>query len=180
MSIPEGFYPIINCGLKEGYYINKVGVVASTLKGTFAILKSRVNNRNYVDVPLARAEDGKRRPYNIHRLMALTFLDNPEGYPVTNHINGIKHDNRLSNLEWCSISYNTKHAYDVCGAVNGRQRTIKATIVSTGESHIFDSAKHASEYFDVPSPDVYNRVGGRAKNPSNCGQLRGIHFEYLT
>lgn len=49
----------------------------------------------------------------VHRLIAKTFIDNVNDYPVVNHINGIKEDNAIENLEWCTISYNTQHGYDI-------------------------------------------------------------------
>lgn len=45
----------------------------------------------------------------IHRMVAETWLDNPKCYKEVNHINGIKHDNRVDNLEWCDRSHNEKH-----------------------------------------------------------------------
>lgn len=72
------------------------------------VLKQRINKDGYLTVCLSNKCYYK--PVTVHRIVAKTFIDNPNNYPVVNHINGIKSDNRVENLEWCTSEYNTKHA----------------------------------------------------------------------
>jgi len=53
--------------------------------------------------------DGKL--HTLHRLIAEAFLGKPEDKPHVNHLNGIRHDNRIENLEWCTRSENMQHSY---------------------------------------------------------------------
>lgn len=56
-------------------------------------------------------KSGKRQCLLLHRLVAITFLPNPNKYEVVNHIDRDKTNCDVSNLEWCSQSYNILHSY---------------------------------------------------------------------
>lgn len=56
--------------------------------------------------------NGKQKREYVHRLVAKAFLPNPKNYPIVNHKDGNTLNNATDNLEWCSASYNTKHAYE--------------------------------------------------------------------
>jgi len=88
------------------YAVSNLGNVMN-LK-TKKILKNRLKKDGYIDTILINNDSYKS--YLLHRLVAICFIDNPFNYKQVNHINGIKTDNNLNNLEWCSHEQNIKHA----------------------------------------------------------------------
>lgn len=77
------------------------------------ILKQTTSTTGRLMVGLWR--DGVRKGVQVHRLVAIAFIKNPHGKPQINHIDGNPKNNRVDNLEWCTPSENSKHAYEVLG-----------------------------------------------------------------
>jgi len=74
-------------------------------------LKQGTRRGGYKYVTLCK--DEKPKKYLVHRLVAEHYIPNPENKPLINHKNGIKTDNRIENLEWCTSSENNRHAHQM-------------------------------------------------------------------
>ena len=85
---------------------------------------------------------GKSKCLKIHRLVAEAFIDNPHNYNIINHKDGNKQNNYVENLEWCTISYNVKHAFDtglnkaLQGAINPFAKLTSTQIKYIKEKYI--------------------------------------------
>lgn len=104
----EGLYQISNTG-KIKSLVRQINTPTG-----FGFLKERIkvpanHKQGYLKVDLVK--DSKPKRFFIHRLVANSFIPNPENKPEVNHKNGIKTDNRVENLEWCTPSENSYHKY---------------------------------------------------------------------
>jgi hypothetical protein len=101
----------------DGYQVSNMGNLISYKRSISVIMKPYKSKKtHYYQIRMVR-NDGESKTLYVHRLVALTFIPNPNGYKEVNHINPITKDfcdNSVSNLEWCTKSTNMKHRA-LCG-----------------------------------------------------------------
>lgn len=117
------------------YLISNYGRVFSLLSNK--ILSMHQNDDGYMIISL-QTKNSKRKTERVHRLVAMAFIDNPEGKPEVNHINCIRNDNRVENLEW--ITHKDNNAYS---SRQGNKGWHKIICLETGE--VFNTSTEAAE-----------------------------------
>ena len=140
--------------------VSNKGNVISCRRGAWHPLKVYHNNCGYQSVsagPSSRL---------VHRMVAETWIPNPNHYSDVNHINGDKDDNRVENLEWTTRSQNIRHAVRT-----GLMKGTPVRIVETGET------------FETLA-DCARRIGGTPVGILEClagrqSTHRGYHFEHV-
>lgn len=121
----------------------------------------------------------------IHRLVAQAFIPNPDNKPQINHKNGIKTDNRVENLEWCSAQENLIHAVKVLGhkrnfdkikmlGLANRQKVIQ---VETGK--VFNSIKDAAKHVNTSPSNILYCCRGITPHGQQYITCKGFHWKYF-
>lgn len=102
-------------GYETEYEINRTGDIRrlTTKKGCLGgkILKHGKASNGYIKIELCK--NGKVKTFQLHRLLAQHFIDNPDNNPQVNHIDGNRSNFSLSNLEWVTARENLLHAIRV-------------------------------------------------------------------
>lgn len=127
----------------ETYGVSKKGEVIN-LK-TQRILKLVKTPHGYLSVGIIFG--GKKRSFRVHRLVAQTFIPNPENKPQVNHIDGDKLNNDVSNLEWVTHTENIKHAFE--NNLIKTKKPIQLIKISDGTVLYFESTAEASRFLGV-------------------------------
>lgn len=163
------------------YTVDKQGVIRSRL--TNKVLKwhdiKNHGNRGPFQVHLVN-DEGKRKPWLVHRLVAITFIPNINHKPQVNHKDGDLSNNNVKNLEWVTGKENVQHAYEVLGRPGsnwgkkeGNSSFHRPILMRKGTSiRRFKSIKGAARILGVHVRSISKQLRGERK------QLRGMTFEY--
>ena len=149
----EGLYEVSNLGRVKSLNYRKTGKEK--------ILKN-IECRGYLAVCLTK--NGKQKLFKVHRLVAETFIPNPESKPCIDHINTIKNDNRVKNLRWVTHKENnnnplTKKKY----SENHREQT--------GESNpMYGRTGEKSPRYGKQHTEETKRKMSEAKKGKYCGE----------
>jgi hypothetical protein len=162
-------------GYEGIYQVSNLGRVKSLQR--FVKLKQNLNRivRERILVPIKRdgylvvnlSKNNYHKLYIIHRLVASSFIPNLENKKEVNHINGVREDNRLENLEWCTRSENQLHAYQI-----GLQKKINEKVVlmyDMNKNFIkeFVSVKDASRKTGLFSSNISKVCLGKRNHTNN-------------
>lgn len=158
----EIYLPVPIEEYKDKYLVSNTGNIKSTVNNK--IMKSCDRN-GYKSVGLSY--ESKTKNFMIHRLVAITFLDNPMNFKFVNHKDGYKSNNNVLNLEWCTSSENVIHSQKVLGKVRStkavRQLDLNGNIIAE-----FKSAKEAEEITGISSKHIPSVCKGTRKTTGGC------------
>ena len=167
----EGFYKVSNKG--NVYSVERKDSMGRKRGGH--ILRPGYSMVGYPKAQLCK--NGKMKNKSIHRLVAEAFIPNPNNFPEVNHIDEVKDNNDVSNLEWCTREYNNNY-----GTRTERvSKKVRAVNVETGEVLTFSSTNEAGRegYSNVDKPcrGVYN--DGKGKLIGDGRTYKGYKWYYI-
>lgn len=159
MFLPIPDYP--------NYFINEYGQVKSNY--VKKLLKPRTAGRGYFCYQL-RNENGVKNEY-IHRLVAKTFIPNPDCLPQVDHIDGDKSNNHISNLRWIS-NFDNMHAFGFeKHAELSAKFTGKKVVAINGDTRLeFNTKSALLRHFGYESVKTRVKIGEKY----NYGKLKGF------
>lgn len=155
----NGLYAVNKFGVVISYFRNKKGSIKKNTKGNIGYYYVTLSDRS-------KPRNNQNTKLLIHRLIAEFFIPNPENKPDINHINGIKTDNRIENLEWCTHQENCLHAHKT-GLNKGSGKKIKC--LTNGK--IYSSCVEAHKDLGINLGNLSGVLNGVRKS------VNGFKFE---
>lgn len=163
----EGYYKISNTGI-----IKSVPHFAKSNTGDYTFpVKERLIKafivKGYLHVGLTNASG--RKSVKLHRVIAQTFIPNPEHKPCVNHKDGNKLNNSIENLEWCTAIENSRHAADsgLYKIRYGQRNHTSKIVLNTLTGIFYDSIREAALTTNFTRFHLRQMLAGLVSNKSN-------------
>ena len=146
---------------------------------THSFLKGSPDKDGYLRVILyhgGKDSAKTRKMYHIHKLIALTFLENKDNLPVINHKDENKQNNSVNNLEWCTIRYNDIYN----GLAKRRVNKQKKLVYGYNGTNIkkFASLTEAEDYTGASLADISMICNYGSNNRKSLSSTKGWTFSY--
>ena len=138
----EGLYMVSNLGRVKHLPRTSGGGFGSRYIGEY-LLKPKLEYNGYLRVGLSR--NYKMRYVSVHRIVAQSFISNPYNYPVINHKNENKQDNRVENLEWCTSKYNSNYGTSIDRRRKAQSKKVYQYALNGSYMAEFQSATEAAK-----------------------------------
>ena len=145
------------------YSVSDTGEVRNDKTGR--ILKQRSSNE-YKRVSLTIGH-GQMKNCAVHRLVAEAFLPNPDHKNIVNHIDGVRYNNNVTNLEWCTQSENAQHARQTGLVGYQKQRPVRQFNLRGEWMMDFESAAEAARQCDCQQSKITEVCQGNRKTAGN-------------
>lgn len=145
----ENLYQVSNFGRihsLDRFVPRKTGTVQ---KVHGRILKLIEDKDGYLQVSLWK--ENKMKKAKVHRLVGEAFIPNPNNLSEINHINEMKNDNTVSNLEWCTRKENINHGTRTEQAAKAKRRPVIGINLDTGNKNTFKSMRKTIKFGFHPS-----------------------------
>lgn len=133
-------------GYEGLYYVSTEGEVYSVKSKK--VLRPGKTPRGYLVVNLCKG-GGKQKTTYVHRLVAETFILNPCDYPQVNHIDEVKTNNNVSNLEYCTASQNVRHGTGIARGAEKRRKKVNQYAPDGRLIRTWNSMTEASETLNI-------------------------------
>lgn len=161
------------------YRISNLGIIQTYMRNdNWYTMKTKNNRKGYVTVMLC-----DKKYYSIHRLVAKNFIPNPNNLPQVNHKNGVKTDNRIENLEWCTNQYNHEHAiktklknmkYASSCAIQKTSKKVIQLDFNNNVIKIWDSIMEAERKLGIAN----SHISSCCKHKKGFNSAGGYRWEY--
>lgn len=171
-----GLYEISNMGRVRSLNYRRTGEVK--------ILKQTSNGNGYLRVFLYNNKKPKK--FYVHRLVATMFIPNPNNLQEVNHINEIKTDCRVENLEWCNREYNMNYGTRIERAIETKKnidmKTSNKKVICLNTKDVFNSIKEATQWCGLKSDgniiiSCKNKKRTCGKHPITGERLHWMYYD---